>query len=291
VRALINEIAADNQSGAAQILARAADVFSLLEAQSQSRAAVAEACVALVRAQPLMSPLVNLANRVLAAAEATTASAAASAAAEAARAYVAASARAADLAASRAAELISPNATALTHSSSSTVLAAFIKAIGAGKRFRVIVTESRPGLEGRALAESLAREGADVTIMADAAIALATSEADLAIVGADSVTPASVINKVGTRLVALAARERGRPIYALCDASKLISISDAAGERRSDEELWPGAPRDVAVVNRYFEPTPLSYFTAIITEAGLLSPGEVGRLARSIRINEALSQR
>jgi translation initiation factor 2B subunit (eIF-2B alpha/beta/delta family) len=46
-------------------------------------------------------------------------------------------------------------------------------------------------------------------------------EADLVLVGADAVTPEAVVNKAGTRLLALAARAAGVPVCVAADSGKL----------------------------------------------------------------------
>jgi ribose 1,5-bisphosphate isomerase len=146
-------------------------------------------------------------------------------------------------------------------------------------------------LEGRVLAEAIAGQDIRVTLIADAAASIAMEQVDLVMVGADKITPVNLVNKIGTRMIALAARERGLPVYALCDTSKFIrddcfglGIRDLGGAN----ELWPAAPRGVAVVNRCFEPTPLAFFTGIITEDGALSIEEVARRAEQAAIDKEL---
>ena len=46
-------------------------------------------------------------------------------------------------------------------------------------------------------------------------------QADLVMVGADAVTDQGVVNKAGTRLLALAAHAAGVPVYAAADSGKL----------------------------------------------------------------------
>jgi translation initiation factor 2B subunit (eIF-2B alpha/beta/delta family) len=237
--------------------------------------AVIETCVALVRAQPDMSPILNLASAAISAAlTATTAEQALKLAADAAVGFIENSAANARAAALRAASMICDGASVLTLSRSSTVLAAFVEARRAGKSFSVIATESRPMLEGRILAESLASEGIGVALIADAAASLVMDHVDLILVGADRVTPYYLVNKIGTRMIALEARERNLPLYAVCDTSKFISedyFTSEVRNERSANELWPNAPSGVAVVNPYFERVLLQYFTGIITEAGIIS--------------------
>jgi translation initiation factor 2B subunit (eIF-2B alpha/beta/delta family) len=91
-------------------------------------------------------------------------------------------------------------------------------------------------------------------------------------------------------MIALAARERGVPVYAICDTTKFTAYPDLgvpAGERSADE-LWAGAPQGVEVFNTYFEPTPLDYFTGIVTEEGALKPEQARQRAGAMAIPQAL---
>jgi translation initiation factor 2B subunit (eIF-2B alpha/beta/delta family) len=294
--AAIGDIASDNVSGAAEVLRRAEAIFSLLNTELTNQAsrgaslsieeaqqAVRKKCIALAKAQPDMSSLLRLASEALSAARAATAGREAlKSAADAARRFVESATHSAHAAAMHAVSLIRDGSKVLTHSRSSTVLEALIEARLAGRHFEVIATESRPMFEGRKLAGELSSRGIHVTVIADAAALLFLERADVIMVGADRVTPEHVVNKIGTRMIAVAARERGLPIYALCDTSKFIAadyLADVIRDRRDASELWPDAPEGVAVVNSYFEPTPLAYFTGVITEQGVLSDTDASMFA------------
>jgi translation initiation factor 2B subunit (eIF-2B alpha/beta/delta family) len=301
IDAAINQIASDNTSGAAEILRRAGTVFTLLNTRSSGQVtdnsdlaqqAVIQTCIALALAQPDMSALLRLASVALSAARiATGARESLEAAQDAALNFIGNAERGARDAALHAAALIRDGAAVLTHSRSSTVLAAFLEAKRRGRDFSVVATESRPMLEGRALAEAIANQDIRVTLIADAAASLAMEHIDLVMVGADKITPVNLVNKIGTRMIVLAARERDLPVYVLCDTSKFIR-EDYVGAGIRDlgdtNELWMEAPRGVAVVNRCFEPTPLAFFTGIITEDGALSIKEVARRAKQAAIDKEL---
>jgi translation initiation factor 2B subunit (eIF-2B alpha/beta/delta family) len=295
--AAIAALGSDNRSGAAELLRRAAGLFARLRADqvkvtdlTKTQHAVRETAVALIRAQPDMAPLARLADSVLAAAlRAARADEALRFAEQAAHEFIESAARSTEQTAAHAAELIGDNTTVLTHSRSSTVLAAFQQARRAGCRFRVIVTESRPLMEGRALAEALADEGANVTLIADTAAALVMPRVDGILVGADCLTTDWLVNKIGTRMIALAARERGVRMIALCDTSKFIAAWPITPEaNRRPDEIWPAAPAQVEIVNHYFEPTPIDYLTGIINQDGWLSPGEASRRAACQPISQSL---
>lgn len=295
--AAIAALGSDNRSGAAELLRRAAGLFARLRADqaevtdlTKTLRAVEETAVALIRAQPRMAPLARLADSALTATRrATRADEALRFAEQAAHEFIEEAVRSTEQTAAHAADLIGDNTTVLTHSRSSTVLATFQQARRAGRRFRVIVTESRPVMEGRALAEAVADESVKVTLIADTAAALVMPQVDCVLVGADCLTTDWLVNKIGTRLIALAARERGVKMIALCDTSKFIAAWPITPEaNRRPDELWPDAPARVEIVNHYFEPTPIDYLTGIVNQDGWLSPGEASRRAAAQPISQPL---
>lgn len=272
----LDEIASDNKSGAAEILRRAAALYAQLDSAS-AQETIDSLSVELARAQPRMSSLIRMANEVMKSSP------------DAAARFVENAGRAAYSAASHAASLIDEGARVLTHSRSSTVLEAFAQARRAGKSFAVVATESRPMFEGRTLAEALVKQHVPVTVIVDAAAALAIEEVDLVLAGADAITPVTVINKVGTQMIALAAREKGIRVFSVCDTSKFICEDCLAPEHEHPAaELWRDAPAEVIITNKYFESTPLAWFTGIVTEHGVLSSDEAAQQAEGVSIDRRL---
>jgi len=90
-----------------------------------------------------------------------------------------------------------------------------------GPGLSVIVCESRPLCEGVTMAQRLAAAGLSVTLITDAQAGVFVEEADLVLLGADAVTPAGVVNKVGSKLLALAAKAAGVPVVAVTDSRKV----------------------------------------------------------------------
>jgi translation initiation factor eIF-2B subunit delta len=282
----LHSLTSDNTLGAAELLRHAKAAFQQLNSEAQleqfnlqqAQRAVLNTCVALVSAQPDMAPLLRLASAALTAARiAGDPSKTIEDAERAASNFIANAAGAAQRAASHCTTLIRDDISVLTHSRSSTVLCAFVNAASAGIRFSVVVTESRPMLEGRSVAEAVASLGIPVMVVADAAAALAMERVDIALVGADKITPVNLINKIGTRMIALAAREKSLPLYGVCDSSKFIAedlFGTRLGAQRDDREVWADSPKGVTVSNVYFEPTPIRYFSGIVTEDGVMSPSD-----------------
>ena len=297
----IGDIAADNISGAAEILLRGAEIYALLNAEQRKRQCasaehairrVVRASVALLEAQPGMAPLARLASAAVeSAAQCSRASDVLDRAQTAAQTFAQHAVVANRAAAEHASVLIREGSRVLTHSRSSTVLQAFRFALAAGRHITAIVTESRPMMEGRTLASELVRDGASVTLIADADAAGGVQRADLVLMGADAIGASTVTNKLGTSLIALAARELGKPVYLVCDTSKFIGSTEglpAARTRRDRSELWPDAPDRIDVLTAYFEETPLSFFTSVICEQGSATPAEVSRMVERFRLSERL---
>lgn len=176
--------------------------------------------------------------------------------------------------------------TILTHSRSGTVEAVFSRLAAGTDREdsarQVIVTESRPGGEGVALARTLATAGWRVMLIADAAAGYFMNQVSAVVLGADSVREdGSVINKIGSYPIALAARDAHVPVYVLCETLKIAAPSfPLRYEEMHPDELLPNPPPGIIPRNVYFDRTPAELITGIITEAGILAQNDVHRIAR-----------
>jgi ribose 1,5-bisphosphate isomerase len=145
----------------------------------------------------------------------------------------------------------------------------------------VVVAESRPGGEGVGVALKLQEAGIDVTLVADAAVAavLADKRANLLVVGADAVLPSgSVVNKVGTRSAALAARQETIPCFAVSARDKISTEEAPRLESAPKSDLYQGDP-PLKVLNPLFDVTPFHLITGIVTESGSVKPGDVRDIA------------
>lgn len=135
---------------------------------------------------------------------------------------------------------------------------------------KVIVCESRPVKEGIDLAKELSSYGIETLLIVDAAMDRFMKEADAAVIGADSVfSDYSVLNKIGSRALALSSRNRNKPFYVLCESSKLNETSNrnfTDVERESTEILDADKDSLLRVKNVYFEVIEKELITAIITE-------------------------
>lgn len=164
---------------------------------------------------------------------------------------------------------IRPGMTLMTHSCSSSVMALFAACHADQIPVQAIITESRPGMEGRRLARFLQKLDIPTQFITDAQMALSVLEADKVIIGADSLLrDGSAVTKAGSHLLALAARDAGIPLWVLADRFKHSRIppeSIQLEEMPVDEiEFDIGAP--VSFRNAYFDLLPSRLIAAWVDE-------------------------
>lgn len=169
---------------------------------------------------------------------------------------------------------IPEGAVIMTHSASSVLVRLFQRLMEEHVGFSVICTQSSPGHEGHQLASLLNKLDVPVTLITDAQMGVFVATADLIITGCDSwLTDGYFVNKSGTRLLALAAREHSVPFWVLADSFR---DSTESSDRIALEELPAeqlGAPKGqlITVRNVYFETIPQHLVTGRISEQGAFS--------------------
>jgi len=169
----------------------------------------------------------------------------------------------------------------MTHCHSSAAAAVLSEARRAGKINRVYVKETRPRLQGLTAARILGEAGLDVVLIPDSAVRYFMKDVDRVIVGADAVAAnGAVVNKIGTSVVALAAKEARVNFYVAAETYK-FSPKTIVGELvpiefRDPAEVagkgWVADHPGIEVMNPAFDVTPAEYIDAIITERGVMSP-------------------
>lgn len=152
-----------------------------------------------------------------------------------------------------------------------------------GYGFHIYCDETRPLLQGaRLTAFELAYAGMDVTVECDnmSASLMRTGRVQAVFVGCDRVASnGDTANKIGTSLLALAAKRYNVPFY-VCAPTSTIDMSLKSGaeipiEQRKPEEvteMWYKermAPENVKAYNPAFDVTDNDLITGIITEYGI----------------------
>ena len=182
------------------------------------------------------------------------------------------------------ASLIETGFTIHTHCNSTAALESIVLAYNEGKTVTVHSTESRPRYQGRITARQLANNGLRVNMLVDSAARLYMKDVNMVMVGADTITSdGSLYNKIGTWQIALAAKDAGVPFYTCAETFKFsprtrqgieTTIELRAPEEIADPVDFPG----VNILNPAFDRTPASLITGIITEQGIVAPGDVSEL-------------
>ena len=276
---MIESIRNDTRRGASELVRDALAAFGATLDETPDPALVpprlAEAARAILDAQPAMAPLLALSCNVVRAATSAP-DKAAIAARQALLEFGARLDRIAREVPERAEALIPAGGRVLTLSASSTVRRSLCHAAGR-RTFDVICLESRPGCEGRDMAVLLAARGIPVSLAVDAACGAVVRDCDVVLVGADSIGDLGIVNKIGTRAMALLARRAGVPMYSIADSTKLLPAGwqQELDDSRAEREVWPDAPAGIGIWNRYFEATPLAYFDGVVTEDGLRAEADV----------------
>ena len=164
-----------------------------------------------------------------------------------------------------------------THCHSSTVIEILKEAKRKGKIFNVHCMETRPLLQGRKTAKELAAFGIPVTYYIDSAARLALKKADIAFIGADSISSTGdVINKIGSELFTEIANKYEISVYSCTDSWKFnprtIFGFDEIIEQRAHEEIWNNPPKNVKIETSAFEKVHHSLISGIISELGIFKP-------------------
>ncbi len=164
----------------------------------------------------------------------------------------------------------------------------------AGLAVHVWVDETRPWNQGsRLTAWDLQQEGVANTLICDntGGHLMQLGQVDMVIVGADRVThTGDVVNKIGTYLKALAAKDTDVPFFVALPSStfdwKLDNGMDIPIEQRAGEEITTLTGKDIhgelrtvllageetRAANYSFDVTPARLVTGLITERGIVRP-------------------
>jgi len=294
----IAALAEDVTSGAAELLERCLGLLAALcqraeVSDEQLPELLQRTTRAAISARPAMAGFVNLAAAVFGAAEGAPRGEVRQAVLAALGEYRRARDAALTRVAERGCELLRPGGALLTISRSSTVLACLMRAADVGMCLRVICSESRPMCEGVELARELAALGHRPAVVADALAPALVQRAAVVLVGGDTVFRRGLVNKAGTYALALAAREAGVPIYALCPTEKFLAPAYEKffeNPAREPKLLLDPQPEGVEVWNYFFDITPLELLSGVVCEDGVLGADEVRARLEELPVVERLAR-
>jgi len=188
------------------------------------------------------------------------------------------------------ATLIEDKDVIMTHDASTSVISILGTAQAEGKEIKAIVLETRPEFHGRLSAMAIADIGVPVTLIIDAACRHCVKIATKVLLGGAAIFPSGdALGKMGSSVVALAAREAGVPVYVAASTHKFCPEPAFA----NDMSRVGGVPSlvfssehatnlGIDVANPFFETIPCKDITSIVTERGILSPSKVASAIKDI---------
>ena len=183
----------------------------------------------------------------------------------------------------------------LTFAKSSIVQRTLAEAFRRGKKFRVIVIDSRPLFEGKNLARALADLGIEVQYTLTHGISHVIQHATKVFLGAHAMMSTGLYSRIGTAIVAMSAHEAKIPVIVCCESVKLTERvaldSFVYNEVAPAEELliqgnassplsnWEDVP-NLQILNLMYDLTPAEYVSMVITEYGIIPPSSVPVIIR-----------
>ncbi|KAL0134313.1 hypothetical protein PUN28_001249 [Cardiocondyla obscurior] len=176
----------------------------------------------------------------------------------------------------------------LTYSYSSLIHKILVEAHTAGKKFRVIVVDSRPWLEGKELLRRLAKHGIDCSYILINALSFIMPEVSKVFLGAHAILAnGAVMSRVGTAQVALIAKAFNVPVLVACETHKSservqtdsivhneLGNADELVNNQSNGKkslLWNWRTKEsLNLLNITYDVTPADLVTAVVTELAIL---------------------
>jgi ribose 1,5-bisphosphate isomerase len=178
-------------------------------------------------------------------------------------------------------KIVEEGDTLMTHCNSASALEIIKAAYRQGKEIKVYATETRPLFQGHITAQTLSKEGIDVSLICDNAVRHFINRIDKVVVGADAIAAnGALINKIGTSLVALAAKEASIPFVVGAETIKFSPETIIGGLIKIEERPWTEVINadilsnigKIKIRNPAFDITPPEYVDMIITEKGVIPP-------------------
>ena len=184
----------------------------------------------------------------------------------------------------------------LTFAKSNVVQQTLAEAYRQGKKFQVIVVDSRPLFEGKNLARFLSELGLEVQYSLIHSLSHVIKDATKVFLGAHAMmNTGKLYSRTGTALVAMMAKEADIPVVVCCESVKFADRSDLdsfvhneiappeeliiQGNNSSPLSKWEVVP-NLQLLNLMYDLTPAEYINMVVTEYGPIPPSSVPVIQR-----------
>ncbi len=182
--------------------------------------------------------------------------------------------------AKRGSTLIKNNYVIMTHCHSGEALSVIKQAWKQGKKITVYATETRPKEQGVKTAKELSKLGIHVILIVDDAVEFFIKDVDIVMVGSDAIRKEGIVNKIGTYTMAIVAKEHKKPFYVVGNTLKLDKRKKLVIEERDPHEIYVEHIKTLEIRNPAFDVTPWKYTKRVVTEKGIMTPGNIKRLLK-----------
>ncbi|KAH9482426.1 putative translation initiation factor eIF-2B subunit delta [Psilocybe cubensis] len=180
----------------------------------------------------------------------------------------------------------------LTYAKSSVVEKVLLEAQEEGKKFSVIVVDSKPLLEGKVLLRSLTSGPNPIpcTYALLPALPSLLTQVTMVLVGAHALfSNGAVYSRAGTAMIAMMAKTNSVPVVVCCETYKFSDGVMVDGFTRNElaplsvtqkitklQDVKPTLNLDN--LNPLYDLTPPTYITAVVTEVGLIPPSSISSI-------------
>jgi translation initiation factor eIF-2B subunit delta len=196
----------------------------------------------------------------------------------------------------------------LVYGCSTSVLSSLKHSSAQGKKFRVVVVDSRPRLEGKTLLKELKNSGLDCTYILLNAVSYLLREVTKVLLGAHTFfANGHMLARVGSAMISLLAKVHSVPVIVCCESYKfssrvqidslvynelinedcVVPISDPARREQLSEALK--STKKLHTLHLLYDVTPPELIDVIATEFGLVPTTSVPVILREYDVakNEA----
>ncbi|XP_021761255.1 probable translation initiation factor eIF-2B subunit delta isoform X1 [Chenopodium quinoa] len=186
----------------------------------------------------------------------------------------------------------------LTYGCSSVVEMVLVYAHELGKKFRVVIVDSRPKFEGQRLLRRLIAKGLSCTYTHINAVSYVMHEVTKVFLGAASILSNGIVySRIGTACVSMVAHSFRVPVLICCEAYKFherVLLDSICTNELGDPDViakvsgrkdlnylddWVNK-KNLQLLNLLYDATPSDYISLIVTDYGMIPPTSVPVIVR-----------
>ncbi|ODQ45479.1 hypothetical protein PICMEDRAFT_74238 [Pichia membranifaciens NRRL Y-2026] len=177
--------------------------------------------------------------------------------------------------------LIKDDDTVLIHSYSRVVLSLLAYSKSKFVRFRVFVTEARPGSDdgknGKDMVDALKSLGIPSCFIHDSQVGFVVNKVDKVFMGAEGVSESGgIINHVGSYQIGVLAKNANKPLYVVSESHKFVRMFPLSPDDVPGNKLeFTTNPEIGLLEDANIDFTPHQYITALVSDLGVLTPSAV----------------